>query len=55
LKNEFGSWNRDKGIDAKVVFQPSYAWRSLMSAKEVIEAGARWEIDNGRNIKNTSG
>jgi len=28
-------------VEAKVGFQPNYAWRSLMSTKAVIEAGAR--------------
>lgn len=37
-------------MEAKIGFQPSYAWRSLMSAKEVIEAGARWQIGDDQSV-----
>jgi hypothetical protein len=44
----------DRGLstfmEAKVGFQPSYAWSSLMSAKVVTEVGARWEIGDGRLV-----
>jgi hypothetical protein len=31
--------------------QPSYAWRSLMHAREVIALGMRWSIRNGQKVK----
>ena len=27
--------------------RPSYAWRSIMAAKSVVEEGIRWSIGNG--------
>ncbi|KAK2404541.1 hypothetical protein QL285_053869 [Trifolium repens] len=32
-------------------YQPSYAWRSIQSAKEVINLGSRWRIGNGEKVK----
>jgi hypothetical protein len=42
---------RKEFMAAKVGFQPSYAWRSLMHAKEVISSGARWAIGNGQKVQ----
>jgi hypothetical protein len=42
---------RSDFMEAKVGFQPSYAWRSLLAAKEVVKAGARWVIGDGRKVK----
>ena len=38
-------------LEATVGYQPSYAWRSIISAKEVVEKGARWRIGNGTKVK----
>ncbi|KAL0014096.1 hypothetical protein SO802_001165 [Lithocarpus litseifolius] len=37
-------------MEAQVGKKPSYMWRSLMAAKEIIEAGSRWLIGNGRKV-----
>ena len=37
-------------IESQVGKKPSYVWRSLMGAKETIEAGSRWLIENGRKV-----
>lgn len=36
---------------ASVGYQPSYAWRSLMHAKDVISKGARWLIGDGQQVQ----
>jgi ribonuclease HI len=41
---------RTSFIEAKVGYQPSYAWRSIQSAKDVINLGARWRIGNGEKV-----
>jgi ribonuclease HI len=38
-------------MEAKTGYQPSYAWRSIQSAKEVINLGSRWRIGNGEKVK----
>ena len=30
--------------------RPSYIWRSILSAREVIKMGSRWVIGNGRRV-----
>lgn len=42
---------RSNFMEAKVGYQPSYAWRSLVKAKKVIDLGARWSIGNGTNVR----
>ena len=37
-------------MEAQVGKKPSYVWRSLMAAKETIEVGSRWLIENGRKV-----
>lgn len=41
---------RSNFMTAKIGYQPSYAWRSLMNAREVIDLGARWLIGNGQQV-----
>ncbi|XP_058784794.1 uncharacterized protein LOC131659630 [Vicia villosa] len=38
-------------IDSKVGNNPSFVWRSLWKAKEVLKIGSRWSIGDGRSIK----
>ncbi|MCI24538.1 F-box protein, partial [Trifolium medium] len=38
-------------MEAKLGYQPSYAWRSILSAKDVLDKGARWRVGNGASIK----
>jgi hypothetical protein len=38
-------------MEAKIAYQPSYAWRSMFSAKKVIDLGLRWTIGNGQNVR----
>jgi hypothetical protein len=35
----------------ELVNKPSYVWRSLMSAKELLQEGLTWRIGDGRSIK----
>jgi hypothetical protein len=37
--------------EASIGYQPSYAWRSILSAREVLEKGCTWSIGNGRNTR----
>ena len=36
--------------EAQVGRNPSYAWRSIMAAKEVVTKGSRWIIGNGERV-----
>ena len=36
---------------AKLGRNPSYAWRSILAARDVLEKGMRWIIGNGKNVK----
>ena len=38
-------------LDAKMGHNPSYVWRSLLSAREVLLAGSKWQVGNGVTIK----
>ncbi|MCI38712.1 reverse transcriptase-like protein, partial [Trifolium medium] len=31
-------------------YAPSYAWRSVLSARDLIQKGARWRIGNGESV-----
>ena len=33
-----------------VGYQPSYAWKSIWSARDLIEKGIRWKVRDGKNI-----
>lgn len=41
---------RGSFMEAGTGFQPSYAWRSLISARDVIEKGSSWVIGNGQQV-----
>lgn len=41
---------RYKISEAPIGFKPSYAWRSILSAKEVVIKGSRWRVGNGDKI-----
>ncbi|XP_058724620.1 uncharacterized protein LOC131596076 [Vicia villosa] len=36
--------------ESSVGFNPSYAWRSILSARDLIQHGARWRIGNGEKV-----
>ena len=38
-------------LDAEMGHNPSYVWRSLLSAREVILAGSKWQVGNDETIK----
>jgi len=37
-------------MEAELGHNPSYVWRSLLAAREVIREGSRWRVGNGVNI-----
>jgi exonuclease III/ribonuclease HI len=36
---------------AKEGYQPSYAWKSILSARNLVETGGLWRVGNGRAIR----
>lgn len=38
-------------MSANVGFQSSYAWRSILGAKDLVSQGGKWVIGNGRKTK----
>ena len=38
-------------VHAGMGTSPSFAWRSLMVAQEVVKKGARWQVGNGQDIR----
>lgn len=38
-------------FEAGVGYKPSYVWRSICSAKEVVSKGTRWRMGNGENVR----
>ena len=37
-------------LEAKLGKQPSYAWRSILAAKEIIVRGSQWNVGNGQRV-----
>ncbi|GJY73327.1 hypothetical protein Tco_0477758 [Tanacetum coccineum] len=37
-------------FDANVGYRPSYIWRSLISVKEIVRKGCKWNIGDGRHV-----
>jgi len=42
---------RGSFMEAKLGFLPSYAWRSIMSVREVITKGGKWRIGNREKVR----
>ncbi|XP_058776247.1 uncharacterized protein LOC131650559 [Vicia villosa] len=42
---------RGDAANAKLGFSPSYAWRSILSAQELVSKGSRWRIGDGSQVK----
>ena len=38
-------------VHASIGHNPSYTWRSLISAQSLVIEGMRWRVGNGANIK----
>ena len=38
-------------MEANLGRRPSYVWRRLLAAREVIERGSRWIVGNGKKVK----
>ena len=38
-------------ILASVGHNPSYTWRSIMVAQELVKEGVMWRVGNGRDVK----
>lgn len=39
-------------LQAKLGHNPSFIWRSIHAAKQVLLDGIRWRVGNGESIKN---
>ena len=37
-------------MDVEIGNNPSYVWRSLLAAREVIKEGSKWQVGDGRYI-----
>ncbi|XP_042978923.1 uncharacterized mitochondrial protein AtMg00310-like [Carya illinoinensis] len=37
-------------IDAKIGYKPSFMWRSLLAAQDLVKAGMVWRVGNGKSI-----
>lgn len=37
-------------LEAGIGYKPSYLWRSLMVAKELVLEGVSWRIGNGKKV-----
>ena len=38
-------------VHASLGNNPSYTWRSIMAAQELVKNGLRWRVGNGENIR----
>ena len=38
-------------MEVEIGNNPSFVWRSLLAAREIIKEGARWKVGNGRSIR----
>ena len=41
-------------MDAELGHNPSFVWRSLLAAREVVRVGSMWKIGDGQSVKVTS-
>ncbi|KAL0448462.1 UNVERIFIED_CONTAM: hypothetical protein Slati_1402600 [Sesamum latifolium] len=37
-------------LEARLGVSPSYTWRSIWAARDILAAGIRWKVGNGRSI-----
>lgn len=42
---------KDHFINSKLANNPSFIWRSVWEAKQVVSAGARWKLGNGKKVQ----
>nr|GEY61280.1 reverse transcriptase [Tanacetum cinerariifolium] len=42
---------RDSFLDARIVYQPSFVWRSLCLARNIIRKGQRWNVGNSMKVR----
>ncbi|GKE40594.1 reverse transcriptase [Tanacetum coccineum] len=42
---------RSSFFDAKIGYRPSYIWRSFLSVKDIVHKGCKWNIGNGRSVR----
>jgi hypothetical protein len=38
-------------MEASLGSKPSFAWKSILSAKELLQQGVIWRVGDGQNIK----
>ncbi|GKE52853.1 hypothetical protein Tco_1488009, partial [Tanacetum coccineum] len=43
-------FSRSTYFDANLGYRPSYIWRSLISVKEIVRKGCKWNIGDGRHV-----
>ena len=44
-------FSRSDFINASIGHSPSYTWRSIMVAQNLVNEGTRWRIGNGTNVR----
>ncbi|PWA74859.1 hypothetical protein CTI12_AA246610 [Artemisia annua] len=42
---------RGSFLDARIGYRPSFVWRSLCTARDIIRKGKRWNIGNGMKVR----
>lgn len=42
---------RGSFLEAKAGYQPTYAWRSILCARDVVQKGGRWQVVNGEKVR----
>ncbi|XP_042944602.1 uncharacterized protein LOC122278481 [Carya illinoinensis] len=43
-------FSKSQFIDAKIGYKPSFIWRSLLHAQDLVKAGMVWRVGNGKSI-----
>lgn len=49
LKNKY--FKKTTGLEAKIGYRPSFLWRSLSAATDLLKEGVYWRLGNGKSIQ----